>query len=177
MISWLLRTTRALVAPDHRLSCAPDVWEAGQDELRRRGEGRRESGAFLLGTRHGDRRRIERFVYYDDLDPHALDVGIVDLDGSAYGPLWSLCRETGLSVVADVHTHPDRAFFSPTDRANPMIAEVGHLAVVLPSYAQAPFSRRAMRDWALFEYGGTGPDHRHRWREHQAHRRIHIGRP
>ena len=133
------------------------------------GLGRRESGAFLLGSRRGVRRRIERFVYYDDLDPHALDSGIVDLDGAAFGALWSLCRSTGLSVVADVHTHPDRAFFSGTDRANPMIAELGHLALVLPTYAQAPFSRRAMKGRGLSSstsvrtpaattHGATSPD-------------------
>ena len=163
MTSWLRRTTRALVAPRHRLSCDRSLWVSGQAELRRRGAGLRESGAFLLGSRHGVRRRVERFVYYDDLDPHALDSGIVDLDGAAFGALWSLCRSTGLSVVADVHTHPDRAFFSGTDRANPMIAEPGHLALVLPTYAQAPFSRRAMTEWALFEYLGTGDRGHHAW--------------
>lgn len=152
------------------------MWEAGQAELRRRGGGRRESGAFLLGSIHGRRRRVERFVYYDDLDPCALDSGIVALDGSAYGPLWSLCRRTGLSVVADVHTHPRRAFFSEADRAHPMVDEPGHLALVLPDFAATSCSRGDMGTWALYEYGGVGPGGRHEWID-LAHpdRHLYIG--
>ncbi|HEX8386863.1 MAG TPA: Mov34/MPN/PAD-1 family protein [Rubricoccaceae bacterium] len=177
MTSWLRRTTRALVSPGHRISCDRDVWEEGQAELRRRGGGHRESGAFLLGAAEGRRRRVERFVYYDDVDPHALDSGVVDLDGAAFGPLWSLCRRNGLSVVADVHTHPRRAFFSPTDRANPMVDEPGHLALVLPDYAAAPYSARATREWALYEYLGCGPDGHHRWADlGRPDRLLHIGR-
>lgn len=115
-------------------------------------------------------------MFYDDLDPHALDSGIVDLNGSAFGALWSLCRTTGLSVVADVHTHPRRAFFSGTDRDNPMIAELGHLALVLPNYAQAPFSRRAMESWALFEYRGVSSCGTHQWADVPSTRHhVYIG--
>src|SRR5579871_2672857 len=114
-------TIRALAAPEHRLSCSATRWRGGLHELARRGEGHHESGAFLLGRQHGGRRVVERFVYYDDLDPYCLDTGIVVFDGAGFGPLWALCRETGLRVVADVHTHGGgRARQSPLDRDNPM---------------------------------------------------------
>ena len=76
---------RGLAQPRHRLSCDAHLWQTGVAQLRRRGNGRRESGAFLLGRRSGARRRIERFVYYDDLDPRSLDAGIVVFDGAGYG--------------------------------------------------------------------------------------------
>ncbi len=97
-------TIRVLAAPEHRLSCSTGLWRAALAELGRRGQGHHESGAFLLGHQRGARRGVERFVYYDDLDPHCLDTGIVVFDGGSFGPLWALCRETGLSVVADLHT-------------------------------------------------------------------------
>jgi hypothetical protein len=110
----------------------------GVRELERRTLGaRRESGAFLLGQR-GSTARIHRFVYYDDVDPHALDTGIVIIDGRSLGTLWKLCRQTGLSVVADVHVHPAGYQQSPSDKANPIIAEIGHLALILPDFAQGP---------------------------------------
>src|SRR5262249_53116572 len=90
---------REFAAPDHQLSCSTRLWNKGLNELRKRTEGKHESGAFLLGCRDGERRRIVRFVYYDDLDPHSLDTGIVVFDGEGYGPLWRICRETGLTVV------------------------------------------------------------------------------
>ena len=39
-------------------------------QLRRRGRGQRESGAFLLSKQGA--RRITKFICYDDLDPTAL---------------------------------------------------------------------------------------------------------
>ena len=177
MSSWLRRTIRGLVAPGYRISCSQVLWETGTDELRHRGGDFRESGAFLLGRSKGNRRRIEQFVYYDDLDPHALDSGIIDLDGSAYGMLWSLCRESGLTVVADVHTHPRKAFLSGMDRKNPMIAASGHLAIVLPNYAADRFSRGAMEMWGLYEYSGCHAG-RHHWSdlgERNIRRHLYIG--
>jgi hypothetical protein len=75
--------TRRLLAPRHELSCSWWLWRRLLAGLRVRGRGIRESGAFLLGGRDAaGRRRIVDFLLYDDLDPHALDTGIVRLDGA-----------------------------------------------------------------------------------------------
>lgn len=153
----LRKTIRALLAPEHRLSCSSKLWRAGLAELRRRGGERQESGAFLLGNRNGDRREISRFVFYDDLDPGSLDTGIVVFDGAGYGPLWRMCRETGLQVVADIHTHPGAARQSPADRDNPMVAERGHLALIAPEFARR---RVGPSELGIYEYEGD-----HRWRD------------
>lgn len=153
----LRKTIRALVAPEHRLSCSSRLWRAGLDELHRRGGERRESGAFLLGNRNGDRREISRFIFYDDLDPRSLETGIVVFDGAGYGPLWRMCRETGLQVVADIHTHPGVARQSYADRDNPMVAERGHLALIVPEFARRWVGAS---DLGIYEYEGD-----HRWRD------------
>ena len=114
--------------------CAADVWRQGVAELRRRSGGHRESGAFLLGVR-GKRRVIEEFIFYDDVDPSALSTGIVEIDGRNLGDLWAHCRRTGREVVADVHVHPGNYGQSISDRANPIVAEVGHIAMIIPHYA------------------------------------------
>jgi len=150
-------TIRASVAPEHRLSCSTRLWNNALRELRRRGEGKRESGAFILGTDDGLRKRAMRFAYYEDLDARALDSGIVVFDGVGYGRLWQLCRDIGLSVVADVHTHPRVARQSETDRDNPMIATPGHIAIVVPDLAR--HSVRAAQ-LGVYEYQGQ-----HRWKE------------
>lgn len=147
---------RGLVAPEHRLSCPSALWREGLTELRRRTERRHESGAFLLGRRDGDRRTVTRFAYYDDLDPHSLDSGIVIFDGAGYGPLWQLCRDTGLTVVADVHTHPGSEGQSHSDRDNPMIAKPGHIAIIVPNFAECVFKPAQV---GIYEYEGE-----HRWR-------------
>jgi len=83
MIYSIRATIRGLVAPNHRLSCSSKLWRQGLTELKQRGGGKRESGAFLLGKRNGEQRAITGFTFYDDLDPHCLDTGIVVFDGRA----------------------------------------------------------------------------------------------
>jgi len=131
--------TSRLWAPDHKLSCSWFVWRKLLRGIRERGRNySRESGAFLLGRRSGFRARIVKFVLYDDLDPHCLDTGIVRFDGRHFGRLWDLCSKNGLTVIADVHTHPGGSGQSESDRANPMISRAGHIAFILPQFACAP---------------------------------------
>ena len=133
------RTIARLFAPQHRLSCSWFLWRRLLASLRQRGgDGQGESGAFLLGQRNDGRARIKQFVLYDDLDPNSLKTGIVRFDGRYYSGLWELCRKTGLVVVADVHTHPDGAYQSHSDQANPMISSAGHIAIIVPRFAAAP---------------------------------------
>lgn len=152
----------SLLAREHRLSCPAHLWQETVRELRRRGAAERESGAFLLGKRSlrggVERRRVLAAAYFDDLDPDCLDSGIVVFDGAGFGPLWRLCRETGLQVVADVHTHPGIARQSDADRKHPMIATAGHFALIVPDLAvRVPMDA----DLGLYEYAGS-----HQWHDH-----------
>lgn len=134
-MAYLLATLARLAlgrAPE--LICPTSIWEAGTKELHRRTFGLRESGAFLLGKK-GRTRQIEEFVFYDDIDEKALDSGIVIIDGRRLGALWAHCRETGRDVVADIHIHPRGFGQSASDKANPIIAEKGHFAIILPDFA------------------------------------------
>jgi hypothetical protein len=117
------------------LVCAQSLWKTGTSELHNRTRGVKESGAFLLGKKEEKNRRITRFVYYDDLDPHCFDKGIVEFDGGKYGLLWEICRNESLEVVADVHVHANNFGQSQSDREHPMMPLTGHLAVILPDYA------------------------------------------
>jgi len=135
-MAYLLATlVRLAIGKSPELICSTDIWDAGVTELHRRTFGRRESGAFLLGKK-GRTRRIEKFVFYDDIDPGALDSGIVIIDGRRLGALWAHCRDTGYEVVADVHVHPRGYRQSKSDKANPIIAEKGHVALILPDFAK-----------------------------------------
>jgi hypothetical protein len=136
----------------HELSCSWLVWRRLVAGLRERGRGVRESGAFLLGSRKNGHARITGFVLYDDVDPHSLDTGIVHLDGRCFGALWDLCKQRGVTVVADVHTHPAGSGQSPSDQAHPIIARAGHIALIVPHFARAPVRRS---DVGLYRYLGS----------------------
>src|SRR5271155_992302 len=80
------------------------VWKKLMRQLRKKGKGTRETGAFLLGEKSGN--IVSSFICYDELDPHVFDTGIIVFDGDGFIPLWQHCSANSLKVLADVHTHP-----------------------------------------------------------------------
>lgn len=168
MASLIATLARGLFGPPPEVLCDRAIWADGVAELHRRTRGRRESGAFLLGSKD-KKRRIEEFVFYDDIDPQALATGIVEIDGRRLGALWTHCRETGRDVVADVHVHPGGFGQSASDQANPIMAEVGHIAIILPFYA----GRATMPGGiGVYEYLGA-----RRWRDRsrECPSPLHVG--
>lgn len=149
----IAETIRHLCAPEHELSCSWLLWHRLLAKLRQRGRyGKNESGAFLLGKRRAGRVRIVQFVLYDDLDPNCLKTGIVRFDGRYFGTLWDICKRRGVSVVADVHTHPEGPEQSDSDRANPMISIPGHIAIIVPHFAAPPVRRQRL---GIYQYQGS----------------------
>src|SRR6187401_756977 len=103
-----------------KLTMKLPVWKNLIKELKCRGYGKSETGAFLLGNE----REITAFICYNDLDPHAFDSGIIIFNGDGYIPLWKHCLLYNLKVLADVHTHPSEwTGQSSSDMKHPMIAQ------------------------------------------------------
>lgn len=144
------------MARNPKLNISSALWRTLLAELCRRTEGHHESGAFLLGRVHDNGRTIEQVAYYDDLDANAYESGVVVMHAPSFGRLWELCRCSKLSVVADIHVHPEEAFQSFSDRNNPMIAQRGHMALIVPDFAKPPVRLESL---GFFEYLGE-----HRWR-------------
>lgn len=117
------------------LEFAPGVWSSMVSDLRRRGGGWRESGAFLLRQASDSEGLVRAWLPYDELDPTSLNYAYVRLDSSAFSRLWAICSELNLEVVADIHTHPLGPRQSLSDQANPMISLVGHIALIVPRFA------------------------------------------
>lgn len=134
------------------------LWLRLVRELKRRGRGVRESGAFLLAKQ--DANRVVDFVCYDEMDPTALDSGIVVFHGSGFVRLWDICSSRGVRVIADVHTHGGRwTGQSDADRTHPMVAQSGHLALILPHFARREL--QLLRGVGIYEYLGN-----HEWSRH-----------
>src|SRR5690242_1668342 len=105
--------------PEPILKWPRRLWFGCMAELHKRGRERHESGCFVLGTVSRHKRLAVRCIYYDELDPAAYESGVCILHGEAFSKLWEICRSSGLSVVADIHTHCGEAFQSDADRRNP----------------------------------------------------------
>ena len=152
-MAWsMIRAIWARLFPKAPLTSRKCLWIQLSAALRERGAGVRESGAFLLGPITPSGRRIEDYVLYDDLDPNCLQ-GMILFDGAALDKLWEICASRGLQVVADVHTHPLGYGQSQIDRDNPMIAERGHIAFILPHFAAKLFGPGEI---GIYELVGRG---------------------
>ena len=138
-----------------KICCRKRVWNAGVRELAHRTLSEtRESGAYLLGkTLPNGVHEILDFVFYDDIDPDALSTGIVTIRQNALPRLWEVCRERGYGVVADVHVHPRGFGQSESDRANPVMPRVGHIAFILPDFAR---NRPSPGMIGMYEFCGSG---------------------
>src|SRR5712691_2181265 len=90
-------------SPSRKIGVPLLLWARLVLELQRRGGGRRESGAFLLGRQNDASSRVVAFVCYDDLDVRALESGAVTLHADGYAALWQRCRERNLRVLGDIH--------------------------------------------------------------------------
>ncbi|MGW1419842.1 Mov34/MPN/PAD-1 family protein [Bradyrhizobium manausense] len=151
MVLSIIRTIWSRLRPTPRLRCDERLWREILRELRVRGQGRRESGGFLLGRVEGETKIITSFLPYDAVDPHCLQ-GIIIFDGSRMDDVWRICEQQGCSVVADVHTHPGASYRqSDVDQSHPMIPERGHLALIVPNYANRDYMPG---EFGIHEYRG-----------------------
>ena len=167
----LLDWCRQLWPSRRRIDIDLGLWQEMVQELGRRSlGGSREAGVFLLASTGGDARRVVRAAYFDDLDPECL-VGYIHIRASGFSKLWDLCDAERLRVIADIHTHPGPSVAqSPTDRANPMVAREGHLALIVPHYGTRPVQAREV---GVHEYrGDRGWES---WFGTKAERVLHIG--
>jgi hypothetical protein len=133
------------------------LWKKLILDLRRRGQGRRESGAFLLSSPSDN--RVGAYVCYDDLDSEALNQGIIIFKGAGYVRLWDMCLERQLRVIADVHTHPDEwTGQSDADQTHPMIGIPNHIALIVPHFARGNLD--SLKGVGIYKYLGN-----HNWEE------------
>jgi len=157
MIGYIRRVISATIAPKARLRLNSSFFTTVVSDVHRRGDEKRESGAFLLGSIALDGSRVaDDVVYYEDLDPRCTRHGAIALESSAFAEVWSIASERGKQVVADLHSHPGRAEQSDTDRAHPAVALAGHVALIVPDFGRRGGSRSGL---GVFEYLGG-----HKWR-------------
>lgn len=137
------------------LEISNQLWSGLIGHLHAQGAGVRESGAFLLGQAAETGRTVTGFIPYEELQADALQEDYVTLSAASFSKLWSVCREHSLTVVADVHTHRFGPQQSRSDKANPMLALAGHVALIVPRFAQGNVQ---LEDLGVHLYRGS-----HQW--------------
>lgn len=123
-----------MIMSAHKLEIPKVLWRDLVERLARSGQGRRESGAFLLGTLQ-PRRAVSAYILYDEVSASAQHSNYVLLLGEDMSKVWSECERLSIQVVADIHTHPKGPAQSISDRANPIVSISGHVALIVPNFA------------------------------------------
>jgi proteasome lid subunit RPN8/RPN11 len=138
------------------------LWANVIRDLRRRGKGVRESGAFLLGRLDNHLPRVTSYLCYDDVDPDAYQHGAIAFHASGCAALWQHCRERDVQLLIDVHTHPGSDVRqSHIDVRHPTLPIVGHTAMIVPNFANT--TRWSLKEAGVYEYLGG-----FKWRTHPA---------
>lgn len=111
-----------------------------RDHLARVGEGGDEGIALWAGVREG-----ETFYVRETVIPQQrglrLGGGIcATVEGEELHRINVWLYEHGLTLVAQLHSHPTEAYHSETDDAYPIVTTLGGLSLVVPDFAAAPFS-------------------------------------
>lgn len=128
------------------------LWRQLVSELAEAGGGFKEAGAFLLGQRE-PRRRVVDYELYSTIAPRSQEVDYVFLLGTDLARMWEECAQRGVAVVADVHTHPGGPRQSFSDRAHPIVAVPGHVALIIPNFALGEIPIEAI---GVHEFRGSG---------------------
>ena len=143
------------MASNHAIAVPRLVWAGLIGDLHCRGRGRRETGAFLMGSSEAPNPDVVSYICYDDLDPKALTHGIVEFHRVGFSNLWDICKKRRLKVIADVHTHPTADVRqSYIDKAHPMVPVRGHVALIMPNFGNT--SRWSLAPVGIHRFQGGG---------------------
>lgn len=79
---------------------------------------------------------------------------LVVVDGEALFQANRAFYERGLTLAAQVHSHPTRAYHSDTDDAYPLMTLVGGLSGVVPDFGRG--GRERLDEWMWYRLVGLG---------------------
>ena len=128
-----LADVRKIAVPS---ACAAMV----ESHLRAAGRHGSEGMALWVGRQEGDLFRVLHTVIPEQTHLNTADGVCVIVKGDALHRLNVQLYRNGLTLLAQIHSHPGRAYHSSTDDAYAIATTVGCLSLVVPDFARAPFS-------------------------------------
>lgn len=99
--------------------------------------GKRRCECQVLWLAHSTGPMVVCDIAHSDHRSHASGF---ELSNQWLSELWLQLASTNTSIVAQVHTHPGRAFHSKTDDAFPIVHTPGFLSIVVPNFGRGSTS-------------------------------------
>ncbi|TIN48494.1 MAG: hypothetical protein E5Y32_04420 [Mesorhizobium sp.] len=133
--------------------CTREMLRTTIDILRRGGECRHERVVLWLSTAAVRTPASIIEVY----EPEQIaDIDYFKLPPTSMQALMDHLRSTRRRIVAQIHTHPGRAYHSDVDAKWPIIRHVGALSLVLPHFAATTTPENFLTEVMTYEYSPAG---------------------
>jgi hypothetical protein len=110
------------------------------ESLRRIGRDGYEGFALWAGVREGDVFYVTECIVPAQSGLRNGDGVCVRVEGDELFKLSVHLFESGLQLVAQLHSHPGDAYHSETDDTFPIATTVGAFSLVVPHFASSPFA-------------------------------------
>lgn len=135
------------------ITCTRDTLKATISIMRRGGERGEERVALWLAAAAPRKSAPIVEVYEPD---QVAEADRFRLPPSSMRCLMDHLRVTRRRIVAQIHTHPGRAFHSEVDAEWAIVRHVGALSLVLPWFAATITPQSFLDEVATYEYSHTG---------------------
>lgn len=130
------------------------VADEAQQHLREAGVAGYEAFALWVGTRE-DRTFSVRETLIPEQTGHRTPSGVwVDVEAEELHRINVWLFEHGMTLVAQLHSHPGAAYHSDLDDTLPIATTLGALSLVVPNYAADPFAVRTCAVYRLLPRTG-----------------------
>ncbi len=110
-----------------------------QQHLRRVGRDGYEGLGLLVGRQHGETFDVSQAVIPAQKHMRTADGVCVIVEGPELHRLNVWLYREKLTLMAQIHSHPGRAYHSDTDDAYAVATAVGCLSLVVPDFGRRPF--------------------------------------
>lgn len=131
---------------------AQDLVTRTVEALRSFGQNRCEGLVLWLGTSSGNEARISN-AWVPPQTPIRSESGVgYMVSGETLTEISRECRRKGVGLVAQVHSHPGRAYHSDADDRYAVVTTNGGFSLVVPNFGDGPARIAA---WAVYRLKGS----------------------
>ena len=123
-----------------RISVPQRVVDEVHEWLRIAGRQECEGVGFWAGVQDGDQFTVQSAYIPRQMAGRAGGGTMVVISGDELFRMNVWLHQRRLTLVAQIHSHPTDAYHSDTDDDFAVMSRIGGLSIVVPDYAQAPFS-------------------------------------
>lgn len=123
--------------------CAQHAIDALFDAGRRSVEG----VALFAGVRDGDAFSIQQTIIPQQLAGSVEEGLLYVVKGDELHRISLELFDAGLQLIAQIHSHPGRAYHSETDDAYPIVTVLGGISIVVPDFARGGID---LQQWEVY---------------------------